>query len=682
MAGARLEDNSERVEQAVGPTVTSDTSAQNTFTPPVGDGVCDDTVAIQTLLDAGQTVYLDPGKNYRITETLRITVDGSGIVGDGTSTLTMDLKPGAFDNTSAAAADRYNTNSVGIYALDVNSPVLSGVTITTEGAVDGRYVRPMAFRNCSDVVVTDNDISGFTDAGNLIHLDDCTGALVSGNHLHDCTTNGNILAQITGIGTDADSGQFGSNGTGSSHVVITGNLIEHLTVGPDFYAAFGYQTDGINIGFQTADFTISGNIIRDVGEGIDMFGLHGLVTGNLVDDAKLFALKFIHGASEITAEYNILRNTGYLGIVVSGSQNRDRDTADNVISYNFIDGIYMRDPDLSRTGGIGIRSAHSLEFLPRDNVFLDNIIHLAGNAKYGLAADDGTGNQFIGNQVDGFTVSASNVSPLSGTVTSDAFTQGSWLSGTSQSDFLFGTRRSDILEGSDGNDRLNGRAASDIMIGGSGSDCYIVDCAGDAILEAPDEGADIVVSSTISLDLGSYANVERAILGGSLDLNIAGNGTGNKLLGNLGANWVSGMAGDDAIRGRWGADHLEGGAGDDLLDGGTGDDYLLGGDGDDVVFGQTGNDTLDGGAGIDVLKGGLGSDQFVFSPAGVSTKIEDYVATVDTIDLSAFSFATAAEARNFASDVPEGVEFRFNDSCTLLVLHTSLALLTDADILV
>lgn len=52
----------------------------------VGDGVADDTAAIQAALNTGGFVYLPKG-TYRTTATLDVTIDGTGLYGDGISSL-------------------------------------------------------------------------------------------------------------------------------------------------------------------------------------------------------------------------------------------------------------------------------------------------------------------------------------------------------------------------------------------------------------------------------------------------------------------------------------------------------------------------------------------------------------------------------------------------------------------
>ncbi|WP_262297610.1 peroxidase family protein [Microvirga sesbaniae] len=184
-------------------------------------------------------------------------------------------------------------------------------------------------------------------------------------------------------------------------------------------------------------------------------------------------------------------------------------------------------------------------------------------------------------------------------------------------DRLYGGDGRDELHGGDGHDRLDGGAGIDRMEGGRGNDVYVVDDAGDRVIERSGQGVDTVRSS-VSYSLNG-THVEKLILAGTADIN----GTGNRL-----DNALSGNAGDNV---------LKGGAGHDVLRGMAGDDMLLGGSGRDKLAGGAGNDVLRGGSGDDRLTGGSGQDSFVFERGGGRDVVTDFRADHDRIDASRLS---------------------------------------------
>ncbi|PZQ48731.1 MAG: hypothetical protein DI556_13005 [Rhodovulum sulfidophilum] len=180
--------------------------------------------------------------------------------------------------------------------------------------------------------------------------------------------------------------------------------------------------------------------------------------------------------------------------------------------------------------------------------------------------------------------------------------------GTADANVILTGAGADRLTAGGGADHLDGGLGADTMNGGLGDDTYVVDDAGDRVIESTggaSGGVDTVLSS-VSFTLG--ANLEHLTLTGGNSLSGTGNGLGNILTG--GDGW-------DSLAGRGGADTLIGGLGNDTLLGGAGNDVLAGGaystsgslpriyvtpeEGYDWRPPSDGRDQIDGGAGTDTL---------------------------------------------------------------------------------
>jgi Ca2+-binding RTX toxin-like protein len=167
-------------------------------------------------------------------------------------------------------------------------------------------------------------------------------------------------------------------------------------------------------------------------------------------------------------------------------------------------------------------------------------------------------------------------------------------------DTLNGSGGPDTLYGGAGNDRLNGGTRADFMAGGTGNDAYLVDNAGDQVIEVAGEGIDTIYTKIdYTLAAGQAVEVVRANAG-TTGLALEGNAFGNKLVGG---------EGDDELRGGGGSDKLLGGAGNDFLDGGRWSDTLTGGGGADIfafassfVGGNNIDTVADFASGIDTIQ--------------------------------------------------------------------------------
>jgi Ca2+-binding RTX toxin-like protein len=181
------------------------------------------------------------------------------------------------------------------------------------------------------------------------------------------------------------------------------------------------------------------------------------------------------------------------------------------------------------------------------------------------------------------------------------------LYGDDDSDWLDGGIGNDTLYGGTGDDSLDGGTGSDRLEGGLGNDLYIIDVAGDVVVEAAGAGTDTVRTTLVSCTLG--ANLEILVFTSAVSVLGTGNTLDNTIAAGAGNDTLSGLAGLDWLYGDAGNDSLDGGDDTDALWGGTGDDTLIGGNGGDNLQGEVGNDRLYGGAGVDWLFGGDGEDR-------------------------------------------------------------------------
>ncbi|WP_372621870.1 choice-of-anchor I family protein [Falsiroseomonas sp.] len=233
--------------------------------------------------------------------------------------------------------------------------------------------------------------------------------------------------------------------------------------------------------------------------------------------------------------------------------------------------------------------------------------------------------------LDGYTLTGTvQADSIEGTLGDDSifgFVRDDVLTGLAGADTLDGGAGRDELDGGGGNDMLAGGVGADTLDGGSGDDtmegglggdAYLVDSAGDLVVELGRGGQDTVFSSLASYTLPDL--VEQLVL---QDDALAGTGNGR-------ANLLVGNTLDNTLEGGLGADTLTGGEGDDLLSGGIGFDRLEGGTGDDTLVGGRQADTLSGGEGNDVFR----LEQERDSGATGTDLIDGFVRGEDRIELA------------------------------------------------
>jgi Ca2+-binding RTX toxin-like protein len=293
-----------------------------------------------------------------------------------------------------------------------------------------------------------------------------------------------------------------------------------------------------------------------------------------------------------------------------------------------------------------------------DNVItgnsLANVLDGAGGADTmigGLGADL----YFVDNAGDIVTETGSDIDTVRTTLQSYTLPKNvEILYGDAASGFTgTGNAAANTIYGGIGNDTLDGKSGADTMVGGLGDDHYVVDNAGDVVVELAGQGNADTVYALKSYVLGNAADIEFLVAQATTAIDLTGNALANTIIGNDAVNHLTGGDGNDVLTAKGGNDVLDGGLGADQMNGGAGNDIYYvdnihdvvtenANEGTDIVFttadfqaapniekvtvlspdgrtvtgnelanvltGGTGNDTLIGGGGTDTLSGGAGND--------------------------------------------------------------------------
>ena len=577
-------------------------------------------------------------ENLTLTGAANINGTGNGlsnlIIGNGGNNTLMGL--GGNDTLDGGLGNDTLYGGAGndIYVVDNALDVVSEQTVAgiDDGGIDaikssvswtlGAGLENLVLGGSANTNATGNGLdNALTGNGGNNDLDGGAGADVmtggAGNDTYHVDNAGDVVVELPGGGTDTVYASV-------AFYALTPDVENLVMTGAGFTQGIGNALDNTLTGTATA-----GSL--DGGAGADT------MIGGAGDDVY-----FVDNAGDVIVE----------------AVNEGTDFVNSSITFNMA-GLEVEQLSLSGTADIngygnsynntlfGNSGSNTLSGGGGNDVLnggagADTLLGGAGNDTYYVDNAGDVITEYAGEGTDGIFATVSftlgdNVEDLA------LVGVGSSLSGTGN--VLDNT----ITSFTNGNDILDGGAGKDYLAGGLGNDTYVVDNAGDQVIEKSGEGTDTVLSS-ISYVLG--VDVENLTLGAGA-LTGWGNEANNILTGGAGSNTLYGYGGNDTLDGGTGADTLTGGLGDDTyVSDNTGDvivenagegtdtvqtaySYILGanlenltltgtlnrnGYGnelDNVVLGNSGNnglkgyggnDVLDGGAGTDTMLGGLGND--------------------------------------------------------------------------
>ena len=320
-----------------------------------GDGVADDSAALQKALNAGGTVHLTAGRQYRITHRIFVP-SGAGMTSDGgMAWIVIGTRPGEFGDRT----------DFGLYVNNATGVTLQNFGLRLEYR-DPAYVHGIGVLSSSNVTIKGLEIKDFAELYGVI-VRGSHDVTLDGNYVHDFRINAapdcglDPPARVPTssdrpdgscgkvIGLKVEPGRNGDAWVESYNVRITNNRIENLKVGPEFERLWGYQSEAINVAspqdsdalpvtWLSHDILISGNRIKNVGIGINSYSLRARIVGNTIENPAKFGIELIHGAQDNLVQGNVINRPAYAGIYVRGSP-KERTVRGNVVTGNTVTGV-------------------------------------------------------------------------------------------------------------------------------------------------------------------------------------------------------------------------------------------------------------------------------------------------------------------------------------------------------
>lgn len=621
----------------------------------VGDGVTDDTKAIQATIDAARAAidsadeildaevyvpegtYIVSGSPDASASSCLYLYNRVTLGGDGADATRIKLADGWDKAVTGIVRTTGETQHVGAHDL-----TLDGNSANTSGRVDGFTTGAESWIDNPDTNVTLSGVALVNCSGNGLNAQENTYGL----SVTDCVASGNGLdgfyAHLVGaFNPYVDAGGFQDNRSEN-------NGRNGFTLLLDNYRTTLADNDAINN--EGRGILVQGPRGEDPDERVQITG--GELSGN-GEEGLLLKLTDFSRVSGVTVHDN-----GGAGIGLFGS-------SANTIAGNT---LYNDAVDHGNAEVI-IQASDDTDVTAIDhaggNVVYNNIIS-GGNASYAVSERN--------EDLVGFNTASDNYfSRLGDSATlfygtdSGAFSNhyGLVITGTASSNTLTATAPADtLLYGGGGNDRLIGGAYDDLLYGGAGSDRLTGGAGADSfrytnINDSVRGASDLITDfkpGEDKLDLASLgysglgnghdgtlhmtynASLDRTYLqsldadanGHYFQLALAGNYVG-RLQATDFETLLQGSGGRDSLSGTDASETLAGLAGRDTLNAGGGSDYLI------------------GGAGADQLTGGAGADTFVITAlrdsyandirgVDLSDTLTDFDYRQDVLDLSALSF--------------------------------------------
>jgi hypothetical protein len=270
----------------------------------VGDGVTDDTAAIQAALNTQKPIILEDGANYKITNTLTAynSITGKATITlDASSTNCIEITSRSefefskFSIISTNTSDLFSNVAQGIEINSCSNFKIDGLSVTyfTDGisvsTSDAFIIENNKIKEIGQELIAVRYCAGWSVINNYGYHHNGDGILIKGNALHGGLIEGNtVKLGVNTYGYAVKGGGITCNLEGGDITAIRG-----LTIANNIVSETSY---GISL-VAPLFFTITGNKILDLvdGKGIDLVeattynpnsvpGGRGVISNNVISN--------------------------------------------------------------------------------------------------------------------------------------------------------------------------------------------------------------------------------------------------------------------------------------------------------------------------------------------------------------------------------------------------------------
>ena len=498
--------------------------------------------------------------------TSRVSINSSGIQGNGesnTPSISGDGRFVAFDSLASNLVANDTNNQRDIFVHDRESGMTSRVSVDSSGiqgngnsrtpsiSSNGRFV---AFSSFASNLVN-GDTNGITDifvhdreSGTTSHVF-IDGSGIQGNHVSDTPS-------ISGDGRFVAFRSYASN------------LVSGDTNGRSDIFVHDRQAGTISrVSVGSGNSQGNGDSHSPSVSGDGRFVAFSSDASNLVSgDTQSHEDIFVHDRQTGTTSRVSVDSSGNQGNNTSASPSISSDgrfVAFQSFASNFVSGdtngkldLFVHDRQIGTTSRVSVDSngnqGNNPSLLPS----------ISGNGRF-VAFSSNASNLVSGDTNDSYDVFVAEQAVIDPPASCDLGSDFNVIHGTPGNDKIKGTPGNDIIFGYGGNDRLEGLGGNDCLIGGPGNDQLYGDEGNDILWGGELDNATVYDSQDRDKLYGNDGDDE--LHGGGDKDRLDGNNGDDSMVGDDGDDTMVGHDGDDTMYGGNGRDNMRGDDGDDMM---------------------------------------------------------------------------------------------------------------------